>query len=172
METVKTKLQKYEDSIALLKKVFQKHNTTNKLSYISKLTLISSVLHQNFDYFHFVGFYLVTPLLDENSQPTSQEVLEIGPFQSPIVPTPRISFGKGVCGTCWQEKKTIIENDVSVCKNYIACDGSTQAEIVVPLWDGQKKKVLAVLDIDGQEKNLFDETDIKFLEEILEYVHV
>ena len=89
----------------------------------------------------------------------------MGPYMSTILATPRINYGKGVCGTAWEERKTQIVDDVRQCKNYIACDNDTLSEIVVPVWeDGE---VVAVLDIDGKEKGLFDEVDRKYLEEIV-----
>ena len=168
----KTKESSYTDSIAELIKFYEKYNNkSNKLSYISKLTSISAILHKNFPDFHFVGFYLVINLLDASSKPLNEHTLEIGPYQSPLLATPRIMLGKGVCGTCWLDKKTIIENDVTICKNYIACDGATLSEIVVPVWNAEKKDVIAVLDIDGQKKGLFDEIDQKYLEEIVSFIH-
>lgn len=168
----KSKEQRYQDCFSELSKFYEKYNNkSNKLSYISKLTSISAILHKNLPHFHFVGFYLVTPLLDSSFKPLEEKALEIGPYQSPILATPRIGFGNGVCGTCWKEKKSIIENDVTVCKNYIACDGATLSEIVVPVWDKEKNEVIAVLDVDGQEKDLFDETDKKYLEEIVDWIH-
>lgn len=168
----KTKESLYQNSLIELSKFYEKYNNkSNKLSYVSKLTSICAILHKNHLDFHFVGFYLVINLLDSSSKPTNEQVLEIGPYQSPILATPRILFGKGVCGTCWQEKKTIIENDVTICKNYIACDGATQAEIVVPVWNVENTEVIAVLDVDGQKKGLFDAIDQRYLEEIVSFIH-
>jgi len=168
----KTKESRYQDSLAELSKFYDKYNNkANKLTYISKLTSICAILHKNLPDFHFVGFYLVTNLLDSNSNLLEEKALEIGPYQSPILATPRIKFGIGVCGTCWKEKKTIIENDVTICKNYIACDGATLSEIVVPVWNVDKTEVIAVLDIDGQSKGLYDEIDQKYLEEIVSLIH-
>lgn len=160
------KKEKYSKTIESLQAFYSKYNKkTHKLNSISKYTSICSVLKQNFPDFHFVGFYLVVDLIDLNDKKTLEKALEIGPYQSTILATPRIGYGKGVCGTCWEQKKTIIENDVTICKNYIACDGETLSEIVVPVWEGEE--VVAVLDIDCNEKNKFDELDIKYLEEIV-----
>lgn len=168
----KTKESCYKDALSEFSKFYAKYNDkSNKLTYIAKITSICAILHKNLPTFHFVGFYLVTSLLDTNSTPLEEKVLEIGPYQSPILATPRIGFGNGVCGTCWKEQKTIIENDVTVCKNYIACDGATLSEIVVPVWNEKKTEVIAVLDVDGQEKGLFDETDKKYLEEFVELIY-
>lgn len=105
------------------------------------------------DVFHFwwVGFYLV-----KNNQ------LVLGPFQGPIACT-RIDYGKGVCGTSWKEAKTIIVPDVEQFPGHIACSAASKSEIVVPvIIDNQVK---AVLDVDSEFLNTFDETDALFLEE-------
>ena len=168
----KTKENRYEDCLSELIKFYDKYNNkSNKLSYISKLTSLAAILHKQIPYFHFVGFYLVVNLLDENNKLLKDQALEIGPYQSPILATPRIFKGKGVCGSCWLDKKTIIENDVTVCKNYIACDGATLSEIVVPVWNEEKTEVVAILDVDGQSKNLFDEIDKQYLEQIVNLIH-
>ena len=87
--------------------------------------------------------------------------LVLGPFQGPIACT-RISFGKGVCGTAWKEMKTILVPDVEKFPGHIACSSQTKSEIVVPVFaDG---KVIAVLDVDSDINDNFDELDVKYLE--------
>jgi GAF domain-containing protein len=81
-----------------------------------------------------------------------------------VLATPRISFGKGVCGETWQRGHTIIVSDVKNCKNYIACDSATKSEIVIPIWDhrekvGNKDQVLGVWDIDSGIIDRFDKVD-------------
>lgn len=99
-----------------------------------------------------VGFYLVK--LDE---------LVLGPFQGPVACT-RIRKGRGVCGTAWQEAKTIIVDDVEKFPGHIACSSSSRSEIVIPILFNNE--VVAVLDVDSAELSQFDETDRKYLEEV------
>ena len=95
----------------------------------------------------FVGFYVV-----KNSQD-----LELGPYNSSILPTALIEKGKGLCGSCWDQNQVRLENDVTTCNNYIACDLETKSEIVIPIRkDGN---VVAVLDIDCIQKNYFTDND-------------
>lgn len=114
-----------------------------------------AALHHTFK-FWWTGFYLV-----QNNQ------LVLAPFQGPVACT-RISFGKGVCGTAWHQKQTLIVPDVEKFEGHIACSSATQSEIVVPvIIDGE---VVAVLDIDSEHLNNFDETDKTYLEQIALFI--
>lgn len=114
-----------------------------------------AALHHTFK-FWWTGFYLV-----QNNQ------LVLGPFQGPVACT-RINFGKGVCGTSWQQKQTLIVPDVEKFEGHIACSSATQSEIVVPIIVGGE--VLAVLDVDSEHLNNFDETDKTYLEQIALFI--
>jgi len=104
-----------------------------------------------------VGFYVV-----------KGNELVLGPYQGPIACT-RIQKGKGVCGTSWKKKETIIVPDVDAFEGHISCSSLSKSEIVVPLFN-KKKEVIAVLDIDSSEMNTFDTTDQKFLEEMVQLI--
>jgi GAF domain-containing protein len=106
--------------------------------------------------FFWVGFYLV-----------KENQLVLGPFQGPIACT-RINFGKGVCGTSWKEAKTIIVPDVDAFPGHIACSSASKSEIVVPGFSNGK--VSMVLDVDSDVLNDFDETDQKYLEQLMKIV--
>lgn len=119
---------------------------------IANLANITAVLKQTFGYF-WIGFYLV-----KNNQ------LVLGPFQGTLACT-RISLGKGVCGTAWQEAKTIIVDDVDKFPGHIACSSASKSEIVVPIFN-QQKEVIGVLDVDDDVYATFDETDKIYLEKV------
>jgi GAF domain-containing protein len=90
--------------------------------------------------------------------------LILGPFQGPLACT-RIAKGRGVCGTAWQEARTIVVPDVEQFPGHIACSSASRSEIVVPIMkDG---RVVGVLDIDSEHLNTFDETDQYWLEQIV-----
>lgn len=92
-------------------------------------------------------------------------MLEIGPYQSDILATAHILIGKGVCGTCWKKKETRLINRVKECKNYIACDNVTKAEICVPVFD-KDGEVKAVFDVDSLVEDCFcsvDQTNIELI---------
>jgi len=90
--------------------------------------------------------------------------LVLGPFQGPVA-CMHIGFGKGVCGTAWKEKRTIIVPDVEQFSGHIACSSLSRSEIVVPVFS-KDKEIVAVLDIDSKDLSTFDETDRAYLEEI------
>lgn len=123
---------------------------------IANLANISAALKEYFDFF-WVGFYLV-----KNDQ------LVLGPFQGPIACT-RIDYGKGVCGTSWKENKSIIVPDVNKFPGHIACSSLSQSEIVIPIVSNNQ--VVAVLDVDSEHLNYFDEIDQKYLRKIVEQLN-
>ena len=138
------KTERYEALIPQLKELI-----ASETDQVANYANISAVLKECFGFF-WVGFYRVI----ENE-------LVLGPFQGPIACT-RISFGKGVCGTAWKEMKTILVPDVEKFPGHIACSSQTKSEIVVPVFvDG---KVIAVLDVDSDLNDNFDELDVKYLE--------
>lgn len=119
--------------------------------WVANMANISAALKQTFDFF-WVGFYTVR-----------EDILVLSPFQGPIACT-RIKYGRGVCGTAWKEARTLIVPDVEQFPGHIACNSASRSEIVVPVI--KEGKVLAVLDIDSERLNMFDETDAHFLEKI------
>ncbi len=124
---------------------------TGETDLIANMANIAAALRQTFGFF-WVGFYTVR-----------DNELVLSPFQGQIACT-RIRFGKGVCGTAWKEKKTIVVPDVDQFPGHIACSSDSRSEIVVPLMQGNE--VIAVLDIDSDTLNSFDETDAIWLEKI------
>lgn len=118
---------------------------------VANLANVAAALKETFGFF-WVGFYRVVG--DE---------LVLGPFQGPVACT-RIRKGRGVCGTAWQEARTLVVPDVDAFPGHIACSSLSRSEIVVPLLDGAGE-VWGVLDIDSSEFNTFDDVDARFLEE-------
>ncbi|SRR5690554_814548 len=118
---------------------------------IANMANIASVLKEAFGFF-WVGFYRVRG-----------DQLVLGPFQGPVACT-RIAYGRGVCGTAWKEERTIVVPDVDKFPGHIACSSLSRSEIVVPVASGGT--VIAVLDIDSDQFNTFDEIDSFYLEQI------
>lgn len=112
----------------------------------------AAALKEAFDFF-WVGFYRVT----------SADLLTVGPFQGGVACF-RIRKGKGVCGTAWQEQHTVIVPDVNAFPGHIACSMETKSEIVVPLI--YNNEVRAVIDIDSDMPDNFDDTDREYLEKV------
>jgi len=128
----------------------------------SILANAAALIKENSGWF-WVGFYIVRPCIPVKPDYATSE-LRLGPFQGPVA-CYRIGYGKGVCGTSWKLKETVIVPDVEEFPGHIACSSLSRSEIVVPIfrWNGD---VAGVLDIDSLEKDTFTEEDRKGLETI------
>ena len=120
---------------------------------VANMANVAALIQEAF-LFWWTGFYRVI-----NNQ------LVLGPFQGPVACT-RIGFGKGVCGTSWKERKTLVVEDVEQFPGHIACSSESKSEIVVPLI--KQGEVIGVLDIDSERLATFDQTDKEWLEQIAE----
>ena len=123
---------------------------------VSVLANVAAVVHESMG-FWWTGFYLV-----------KGGELRLGPFQGPVA-CMHIGMGKGVCGTCWKEGKTLIVDDVETFPGHIACSSLSRSEIVVPIYN-KVGTIVGVLDIDSKEVANFDETDREWLEKIVDFI--
>jgi len=108
-------------------------------------------------HFFWVGIYIV-----KNNE------LVLGPFQGPVACT-RIALGKGVCGTSWKEKKTILVDDVDKFPGHIACSSESRSEIVLPILD-KRGEVSMILDVDSEHLAHFSSIDEQYLKELVELI--
>lgn len=142
-----TKYEQYEALIPQIKGLL-----SGEPNLIANLANTAAALKEQFGWF-WVGFYLV-----------EKDELVLGPFQGPVACT-RIRKGRGVCGSSWEQAKTLIVPDVEKFPGHIACSSLSKSEIVVPLFkDGN---IWGVLDVDSSDYNQFDETDQHYLEQII-----
>lgn len=118
---------------------------------IANLANICAALKETFG-FLWIGFYLV-----------KEDELVLGPFQGPLACT-RIAYGKGVCGTSWKQKKTILVPDVEMFAGHIACSSLSRSEVVVPVI--VQDRVQMVLDVDSELLHDFSEVDVQHLEQL------
>lgn len=123
---------------------------------VANLSNVAAALRQTMNFF-WVGFYIV-----------KGNELVLGPFQGPVACT-RISFGKGVCGTAWAKKQTLIVPDVDAFPGHIACNSASRSEIVVPGFSSNGEVVM-VLDVDSNKLDDFDQADQEALESIMRLV--
>ena len=126
---------------------------------IAVMANVCAAIHETMGFF-WTGFYRVV----------DGELL-LGPFQGPVA-CMHIAFGRGVCGTAWQRRQTIVVPDVEQFPGHIACSSLSRSEIVVPVFAGDGGEVVAVLDIDSRELNTFDEIDRQYLEQICQIAHL
>jgi len=122
---------------------------------VANLANVAAALKEQFGWF-WVGFYLV-----------KDNELVLGPFQGPVACT-RIRKGRGVCGSSWEQQKTLIVPDVEKFPGHIACSSLSKSEIVVPII--RNNEVVAVLDVDSDQYDQFDSTDQQYLEQIVSLI--
>jgi GAF domain-containing protein len=119
---------------------------------------VSAALKETFpERFFWVGFYCV-----------NDGELQLGPFQGSVA-CMHIQKGKGVCGTAWEQKQTIIVPDVEQFPGHIACSSLSRSEIVVPLLN-QVGEVYGEIDIDSKELDASDAVDKRYLEKIAKII--
>ena len=126
-------------------------------AYMPVLANTAAALRDTFgERFFWVGFYMV-----------SEGELVLGPFQGPVA-CMHIARGKGVCGACWEQERTIVVPDVEQFRGHIACSSESRSEIVVPIKN--RGEVKGVIDIDSRSLNAFDAIDARYLEQIADIV--
>ena len=139
-----TKAERYAELVVQLRSLIE-----GESDMIARMANVAGALKEVFGWW-WVGFYRV--IGDE---------LVLGPYQGPIACT-RIAYNRGVCGTAWARKQTVVVPDVEQFVGHIACSSLSRSEIVVPL--RKDDEVIGVLDIDSEQLNMFDEIDQKWLE--------
>jgi len=145
-----TKEEQYKELLPQIKALI-----TGEDDLIANLANICAALKEQFDWL-WVGFYLV-----------KGDELVLGPFQGPVACT-RIKEGRGVCGSAWAERKTLIVPNVDEFPGHIACSSWSKSEIVIPIF--QSGQVVGVLDVDSKDLDSYDDVDQKYLEEVIKMV--
>lgn len=130
--------------------------TAGETDTIAVMANVCAAIHEAMEFF-WTGFYRVV-----------DNELVLGPFQGPVA-CMHIGFGRGVCGTAWKQRKSIVVPDVEQFPGHIACSSLSRSEIVVPVLSGNGE-VMAVLDIDSKELATFDDTDRRYLEAICQLI--
>jgi GAF domain-containing protein len=123
---------------------------------IAAMATISSLVHHAFRHL-WTGFYRVV----------RPDLLRVGPYQG-TVGCLDIAFGRGVCGTAAAERRSVIVPDVRAFPGHIVCDARARSEIVVPVYDATGA-LIAVFDIDSDQRNRFDADDAAGLERLLSW---
>ena len=125
---------------------------------VAVMANIAAAIHDEMG-FWWTGFYRVMPKAGSD-----EKELVLGPFQGPVA-CMHIAFGRGVCGTAWERRQSVVVPDVDLFPGHIACSSLSRSEIVVPVI-APSGEVVAVLDIDSRELSTFDDTDRRYLETI------
>lgn len=125
---------------------------------VAVMANVVAAIHETMNFF-WTGFYRVMPKIGTNAQE-----LVLGPFQGPVA-CMHIPYGKGVCGSAWKQRHTLVVPDVEQFPGHIACSSLSRSEIVVPVLSSAGE-VKAVLDIDSKDLATFDDIDRQYLETI------
>lgn len=124
---------------------------------ITGMATICALLHHGFGHL-WTGFYRVVE---------PGRLLRVGPYQGTLGCLD-IAFGKGVCGTAAMRGASVLVEDVREFPGHIACDARARSEIVVPVFDRQRR-LIAVLDIDSDRTAAFDADDQAALEHLVKW---
>jgi GAF domain-containing protein len=141
----------YQDKTKFYAELLSEVEGILESDWLINMANFSALLKQHLPETNWIGFYL-----------NRKNELLLGPFQG-LPACTRIAFGKGVCGTAAQQKKSLMVPDVNQFSGHIACDSASRSEIVIPLMNDQQQ-VLGVLDIDSPQVSRFDEADLTGLE--------
>jgi len=145
--TTGTKEDQYQSLLPQIKGLME-----GEPDLVANLANVVAALKEQFNWL-WVGFYMV-----------KEEELVLAPFQGPVACT-RIKKGRGVCGKAWEEKKSLIVADVEKFPGHIACSSLSRSEIVIPVF--KDEQVVAILDVDSEALDHFDDVDEKYLQLIV-----
>lgn len=126
--------------------------------WIAAMATVACELHHSFDHYDWTGFY----------RAVSDDHLIVGPYQG-LHGCLHIPFDRGVCGAAARTRETQLVPDVEEFPDHIACQSSTQSEIVVPVLTPDDR-LLAVLDVDSNSLGAFDTTDQEHLETLCHHL--
>jgi GAF domain-containing protein len=146
-----------QEKAAIYERVTQEIEATleGETDLLAAMVTVVCLLHQAFDSYFWTGFY----------RRVGPDELLIGPYQGTLGCL-HISFDRGVCGACARSQQTVIVPDIHQYPGHIACDPNSKSEIVVPVFD-RAGGLIAVLDVDSDQYNAFDEIDQRYLEQIV-----
>ena len=147
------KKSKFEEIIVKIRDIIG----NEKDSLHDKLRAICMLLYGGLPYYNWVGFYLT----DETGNN-----LVLGPYVGAPTEHGRIAFGQGICGQAAERRETFVVQDVTKETNYLSCGAKVKAEIVVPIFKGEK--IVGELDIDSHTTAPFTDEDKLYLEKICE----
>lgn len=137
-----------------LSKLVLKSNNTS-----ARMATIIAVLHHKMDYFFWTGFYLI----DDGK-------MTVNSYQGPVA-CQILEKDKGVCWAAFNQKETVVVEDVHTLSDHISCDSRSNSEIVVP-FKNASGEIIGVLDVDSSEKSSFSDVDAHWLAKILELVYI
>ena len=116
---------------------------------------LSALLWETLPDVSWVGFYF-----------RKGRTLVLGPFQGKPACS-RLQVGRGVCGTAAEKAATLIVPDVHKFDGHVACDATSNSELVVPLM--KYDTVIGVIDLDSHSFDRFDQDDATGIEALAKF---
>lgn len=124
----------------------------NEKDAIAVMSNTSAFIMEAMTGLNWAGFYIL-----------KGDELVLGPFQGKPA-CYRIGHGKGVCGHCAVNRKSIVVPDVHAFPGHIACDSASKSELVVPII--HSGVLFGVIDLDSAQYNRFTDEDKRFIEAV------
>jgi L-methionine (R)-S-oxide reductase len=124
---------------------------------VTAMATMSALIHHAFGHL-WTGFYRVVE---------PGRLLRVGPYQGSLGCL-EITFGRGVCGTVAASGAPALVRDVREFGDHIVCDARALSEVVIPVVD-HRGTLVAVLDVDAEQVNGFDEDDVAGLTRIVSW---
>ncbi len=125
---------------------------------IARMASISALLHHKMNHYFWTGFYLL-----------KGDKLIVGPYQGPVA-CQELEKDKGVCWATVNTKAPVVVSDVHAFPGHIACDSRSKSEITIPVFNEQGT-IKAILDVDSDQLNSFNEIDKEHLQKIVELIY-
>ena len=124
----------------------------------ARMASISALLHHKMNHYFWTGFYLL-----------KGDKLIVGPYQGPVA-CQELEKDKGVCWATVNTKAPVVVSDVHAFPGHIACDSRSKSEITIPVFSEQGT-IKAILDVDSDQLNSFNEIDKEHLQKIVELIY-
>jgi L-methionine (R)-S-oxide reductase len=116
---------------------------------IEKLQRVAALIRNTGSY-RWVGLY--------NVDQQAGEVVNLV-WDGPGAPEyPTFAIGKGLTGAAIRQRKVINVGDVASDPRYLTAFGSTRSEIIVPIFDANRVKIVGTIDVESERANAFDES--------------
>ncbi len=145
----KKKLGRYARIYQQLKELLSKTDDP-----LARMASICAVLHHKMDHYFWTGFYL-----------HKDGILVVGPYQGPVA-CQELEKDRGVCWEAVNSRVPVLVPDVHAFPGHISCDSRSRSEITVPVFS-DRGEVVAVFDVDSDQKGSFSSTDQTALTEIM-----
>jgi len=152
--------------VAQLELIYEVHQRIiSKLEPETLLSEIVNSVHDGFDYYS-----VILLLVDENTNRLTMQSIAGG--YATIFPKDLwLAIGEGMIGYAAETAETQVSGDVSKHPHYVCkAKEETKSELVVPIKSEQK--VLAVLDLQSNEFDAFDDTDVMVMETLADQIAV